>query len=203
MTYLLTAPVQFEETIKKSRFLTQVVPLNNSAEANEYIAALSTPNASHNCWAWKVGEEYRFNDDGEPGGTAGRPMLAAIEHHQFDQVLAVCTRWYGGIQLGTGGLARAYGNGVNQCLQDAPKKRYVEKARLQGHCPYSEIATLQARLADLKASIDSETFGAEGATFVVSVSVENIEACQRLLQELTSGAEQFMLLDETEGSTNA
>lgn len=198
MTYLLTAPVHFEETIKKSRFLTQVVPLSDSAQANELIATLSTANASHNCWAWKVGNDYRFNDDGEPGGTAGRPMLAAIEHHGFANVLAVCTRWYGGIQLGTGGLARAYGNGVNQCLQQAPKKRHVPRQRLRGHCPYSEIATLQARLAELEAVIESEAFDAEGATFIVAVPVQQVAACQHLLQQLTSGAAQFQLLDAAE-----
>lgn len=198
MIYLLTAPVQFEETIKKSRFLTQLVPLNNSALANDLIATLSTPNASHNCWAWKVGDEYRFNDDREPGGTAGRPMLAAIEHHAFDNVLAVCTRWYGGIQLGTGGLARAYGNGVNQCLQDAPKQRYVPHQRLRGHCPYSAISTLQARLAELGATIESENFDAHGATFVVSVPKQHVEACQLLLQQLTSGAEHFACIEDAE-----
>jgi len=198
VTYLLTAPVHFEETIKKSRFLTQVVPLNHSTLANELIIELSTPNASHNCWAWKVGDEYRFNDDGEPGGTAGRPMLAAIEHHGFNNVLAVCTRWYGGIQLGTGGLARAYGNGVNQCLQQAPKKRHVPRQRLRGHCPYSEIATLQARLAEFDAVIESETFDAAGATFIVAAPMQQVAACQHLLQQLTSGAAQFQVLETSD-----
>ena len=97
MSFRLIGPVQFEEDIKKSRFLTQVVPLENPGQVAELLAQLSTPNATHNCWAWKFGQQYRFSDDGEPGGTAGRPMLAAIEHHEFDQVLAVCTRWFGGI----------------------------------------------------------------------------------------------------------
>lgn len=193
MNYRLTEAVRFEETIKKSRFITQVIALHDSADAAEHINKLSTPNASHNCWAWKVGDEYRFSDDGEPGGTAGRPMLAAIENHNFDHILAVCTRWYGGINLGTGGLQRAYGNGVNQCLQNAPKKLYVPRQRLQGHCPYSEISILQTRLAELDVIIEQEKFDAQGATFTIAAPVDQIENCQNLLQQLTNGAETFEL----------
>lgn len=191
MIYLLNGPVEFEENIKKSRFLTQAVPVATAAEAMSKIEELSTPSATHNCWAWKIGEEYRFSDDGEPGGTAGRPMLAAIENQQFDQVLAVCTRWYGGIQLGTGGLARAYGSGVNHCLQDAPKTLYVPRQRLQGHCPYSEINHLKSRLAQFDTLFEDETFDEFGALFTIAVPVEHVEACQHILQQLTSGAAQF------------
>lgn len=194
MTYLLRAPVQFEETIKKSRFLTQVVPLASSAEAADKIAALSTHNASHNCWAWKVGDEYRFSDDGEPSGTAGRPMLAAIENHEFDKVLAVCTRWYGGIQLGTGGLARAYGNGVIQCLKAAPKERFVPRQRMVGHCPYSEVGQLQALLIDMDVVIENEDFNESGCTFTIASPLECVEACQDILQQITSGAYSFKKL---------
>lgn len=192
MNYRLTEAVQFEEIIKKSRFITQVIPLHDSADAAELITQLSTPNATHNCWAWKVGDEYRFSDDGEPGGTAGRPMLAAIENQSFDHVLAVCTRWYGGINLGTGGLQRAYGNGVNQCLQNAPKKLYVPRQRLQGHCPYSEISLLQSRLAELDVIIEQEDFDAQGATFTIAAPLDEIESCQNLLQQLTNGAATFI-----------
>ncbi len=192
MNYRLTEAVQFEEIIKKSRFITQAVPLHDSADAAELITQLSTPNASHNCWAWKVGDEYRFSDDGEPGGTAGKPMLTAIENQSFDHVLAVCTRWYGGINLGTGGLQRAYGNGVNQCLQNAPKKLYVPRQRLQGHCPYSEISLLQSRLAELDVIIEQEDFDAQGATFTIAAPLDEIESCQNLLQQLTNGAATFI-----------
>ena len=194
MTYRLTEAVQFEEIIKKSRFITQAVPLHDSADAAKLITQLSTPNATHNCWAWKVGDEYRFSDDGEPGGTAGRPMLAAIENQNFDHVLAVCTRWYGGINLGTGGLQRAYGNGVNQCLQNAPKKRHIPRQRLQGHCPYSEISLLQTRLAALDVIIEQEDFDAKGATFTIAAPIEQIKNCQKLLQQLSNGAETFSVV---------
>lgn len=194
MVYLLDGPVQFEEIIKKSRFLTFAVPVETAAEAMKKIDELSTPSATHNCWAWKVGDEYRFSDDGEPGGTAGRPMLAAIEHQQFDRVLVLCTRWYGGIPLGTGGLARAYGGGVNHCLHNAPKTLYVPRQRLQGHCPYSQISHLKARLAQFDTVFEDETFDEFGALFTIAVPIEHVEACQYLLQQLTSGAAEFVEL---------
>lgn len=194
MVYLLTEPVEFEETIKKSRFLTQVVVLASTSQATELMAKLFTHGASHNCWAWKVGDVSRFNDDGEPGGTAGRPMLAAIENHCFDQVLAVCTRWYGGIQLGTGGLARAYANGVNECLKNAAKELYIPRQRLQGHCPYSDVGQLQASFAAMNVLVEAQTFDESGCLFTLSVPVEQVAACQYLLQQLTSGQQRFVLL---------
>lgn len=194
MIYLLTEPAEFEETIKKSRFLTKVVTVTSAKEAAAAIASLVVAGASHNCWAWKVGDECRSSDDGEPSGTAGRPMLAAIENHSFDQVLAVCTRWYGGIQLGTGGLARAYCNGVIQCLQNAPKQLYIPRQRLQGHCPYSEIGQLQARLVEMEVLVEAEEFNESGCTFTLAAPLEQVDACQYLLQQLTSGEQYFKLL---------
>ena len=72
-----------------------------------FFAANSDPEATHNCWAYKIGQEYRFNDDGEPGGTAGRPILQAIEGQGMDRVAVLVVRWFGGVKLGAGGLVRA------------------------------------------------------------------------------------------------
>lgn len=126
MAFTLKAPCTYQEEIRKSRFLALAAPVSSAAEAQAFIQRASDPSASHNCWAWKVGNQYRSSDDGEPGGTAGRPMLAAIEGQGFDRVAVVVTRWYGGIQLGTGGLARAYGGStegasglLEQCRQQA------------------------------------------------------------------------------------
>lgn len=97
MPFTLAAPCEYREEIRKSRFIALAAPVTSAAEAQAFIAGASDPAASHNCWAWKVGTQYRFSDDGEPGGTAGRPMLAAIEGQDMDQVAVVVIRWYGGI----------------------------------------------------------------------------------------------------------
>jgi putative IMPACT (imprinted ancient) family translation regulator len=106
-------------------------------------------NATHNCWAWKIGDQYRSTDDGEPGGTAGRPILAAIDAQDCDQVVVLVIRWYGGIQLGTGGLARAYGGGANKCLQPAPKIELISRVPLSCACAFSELALVKLRVAEL------------------------------------------------------
>ncbi len=185
---IIKAPHSYQEEIRKSRFLAQAVFLASAEQAPELIAQLSTHNVSHNCWAWRCGDQYRFTDDGEPGGTAGRPILAAIENQQFDQVLIVVTRWYGGIQLGTGGLARAYGGCANQVLQTAMSEELVPRTLLTGHCPYTYLDVFKVRIAEAGAVINSEEFDAEGAVLNVAVPDNQVAALQNVLSEATRGA---------------
>ena len=95
--------------VKHSRFLAQAAPVATPDDALAFLREIAVPDATHNCWAYRIGGEYRSSDDGEPAGTAGRPILAAIDGQGFDRVMVVVTRWYGGIKLGAGGLVRAYG----------------------------------------------------------------------------------------------
>ena len=111
--------------VKHSRFLAQAAPVDSPDAALAFFAEVGDPAATHNCWAYRIGSEYRFNDDGEPGGTAGRPILAAIEGQGLDRVAVVVTRWYGGIKLGAGGLVRAYGGAAAECLRTAARQPLV------------------------------------------------------------------------------
>ena len=86
MPFTLSGFCEYREEIRKSRFITFAAPVSSPAEAQAFIEQHSDLNASHNCWAWKLGDQYRSTDDGEPGGTAGRPILAAIEAQDCDQV---------------------------------------------------------------------------------------------------------------------
>jgi len=113
---------QLQQEIRKSRFLAQAAPVDDDAAADTFIAEVSDRGATHNCWAWRLGNRYRFNDDGEPGGSAGRPILAAIDGQGLDHVVVVVTRWFGGIKLGVGGLVRAYGGCAAECLRTAPRR---------------------------------------------------------------------------------
>ncbi|EVT88371.1 thymidylate synthase [Pseudomonas aeruginosa VRFPA09] len=117
MPSTLQGLAEYREEIRKSRFHTIAAPVADEDEAQAFIAAHRDASAGHNCWAWKCGAQYRFSDDGEPGGSAGRPILAAIEGQDMDCVAVLVSRWFGGIKLGTGGLARAYGGGAAKCLQ--------------------------------------------------------------------------------------
>ncbi|NLJ62757.1 MAG: YigZ family protein, partial [Alcaligenaceae bacterium] len=117
MLYQLDDIYHYEEDIKKSRFLAIAAPVQSASDAMAFLEQHSVPDATHNCWAYKIGDEYRFNDDGEPGGTAGRPMLQAIEGQSCDRVVVLVIRWFGGVKLGTGGLVRAYGGVAASCLR--------------------------------------------------------------------------------------
>jgi thymidylate synthase len=187
MPFTLIGPCEWREDIRKSRFITLAAPINTPAEAQAFIEQNSDLNATHNCWAWKLGDQYRSTDDGEPGGTAGRPILAAIEAQDFDQVVVLVIRWYGGIQLGTGGLARAYGGGANKCLQQAERLPLIHRVAVSFDCSFSELAVVKVRLADIGALIQEESFTANGVELSVAVGPEYIDALQKQLADISRG----------------
>jgi len=127
-------PASFEETIKKSRFIGHAALVTSQAESLEFYESVMDPQATHNCWAWRINFQVRSSDDGEPSGTAGRPMLNVIERRQLENVMVVVTRYFGGIKLGVGGLVRAYSGTTAKCLDRAgiielfPMSEYTIKA---------------------------------------------------------------------------
>ncbi|MEN4921784.1 YigZ family protein [Achromobacter spanius] len=164
MTHTLTAPCSYQEDIKKSRFAAYAAPVATVDDAMRFFAERGDPEATHNCWAYRIGQEYRFNDDGEPGGTAGRPILQAIEGQDMDRVAVLVVRWYGGIKLGAGGLVRAYGGCAANCLRLAERTEIVDLATVRCNCGFAELALLKSRLAQAGAAIQQEDFNEEGVT---------------------------------------
>jgi thymidylate synthase len=187
MPFTLVGPCEFREEIRKSRFITLAAPISSAADAQAFIEQNSNLTATHNCWAWKLADQYRSNDDGEPGGTAGRPILAAIEAQEFDQVVVLVIRWYGGIQLGTGGLARAYGGGANKCLQQAERLPLITRVPLSLSCSFSELALVKLRVAELNGLVQNEDFTANGVELLIAVGPEQIEVLQKQLADLSRG----------------
>ncbi|MBX8496064.1 YigZ family protein [Pseudomonas cichorii] len=187
MPFTLTGPCEYREEIRKSRFITLAAPIASPVEAQAFIEQNSDLNATHNCWAWKLGAQYRSSDDGEPGGTAGRPILAAIEAQEFDQVVVLVIRWYGGIQLGTGGLARAYGGGANKCLQQAERLPLINREQFNLECSFSELALVKVRLAECNGLIEAEHFTANGVEMSIAIGPEHLTSLQRQLADLSRG----------------
>ncbi|XP_034689921.1 IMPACT family member YvyE isoform X2 [Vitis riparia] len=142
--------VTFKQEIKKSKFIAIAGHIPDQQYANSFLSQVKDPKATHNCWAYKVGDQYRSTDDGEPSGTAGKPIQAAIEASGLDRVMVVVIRHFGGIELGTGGLVRAYGRTAAECLKNAPT--CFVKSKLQSF-----------KVEDIKQ--DYET-GKEGTTMV-------------------------------------
>lgn len=186
--YTLDQTEHFEQEIRKSRFLAVACPVETEAEAKVLIAEVSDLSANHNCWAWRIGQAYRFSDDGEPSGTAGKPILQAIDGQALDRTLVVVTRWFGGILLGSGGLMRAYGGTAALCLRAAPKTEYVERAALSVSLGFSDLALVKARLAALPGLVmDDEVFHDSGARLFFRIPSEWAEETLRLIVDLTSG----------------
>lgn len=187
VSYALSAPASYEEDIKKSRFLALASTAQTPEEALAFIAVHSIVDATHNCWAYRIGAEYRFNDDGEPGGTAGRPILQAIEGQQCDRVVVLVIRWFGGVKLGTGGLMRAYGGAAAQCLRLAAKTEIVDEAQVNCACDFAEMAILRARLSGFDARVLDEQFTETGVRWALAVPRTQVAALQALHTNLTRG----------------
>ena len=187
MPYTLAIPTQLTEEIKKSRFIVNAAPVTSAEQAAQFIDSISDPNATHNCWAWKIGQQYRFNDDGEPTSTAGRPILSAIEGQYCDQVVVVVTRYFGGIKLGTGGLIRAYGGSASHCLQQATLIELIARITLQFHCYYNEWPIIENRLKELDAIIENQEFDAEGVKVSVAITKVNSVILQKNISDITRG----------------
>ena len=187
MPFTLAGLCEYREEIRKSRFITLAAPITSAAQAQAFIEQHSDLNASHNCWAWKLADQYRSSDDGEPGGTAGRPILAAIEAQDCDQVAVLVIRWYGGIQLGTGGLARAYGGGANKCLQSAERIELIKRVPVHCACAFSELALVKLRVAELGGLVVAENFTANGVELQLALGEAHLDTLQNQLADLSRG----------------
>jgi len=185
--FTLAAPAGHEEIIRKSRFVARAQGVNSAADAMAFIAQVSDPAANHNCWAYRLGNEYRFSDDGEPGGTAGRPILQAIEGQACDRVAVVVTRWFGGVKLGTGGLVRAYGGCAAQCLRMADKTELVAYRYARISCTFAEMPVFRARLAELGVHIEDESFTTEGVDWQLAAPRDAAPRAGQLLADLSRG----------------
>jgi len=156
VVFTLQGPVHAELLIKKSRFIACVQPVEGRVQAREIIAALRDghPGAAHVCWALMAGGQSAANDDGEPGGTAGRPMLEVLRHHQLEGVLATVVRYFGGVKLGAGGLVRAYTDAVAQALLGAALVPRVARRALHCVLPYDCEGMARRELAAAQAQIE-------------------------------------------------
>ncbi len=187
--HTLVARANLLQEIRKSRFLANAAPVDDPDQALAFLAEIGDALATHNCWAYRIGQQYRFSDDGEPGGTAGRPILQAIEGQGVDRVIVVVTRWYGGTKLGAGGLARAYGGCAAECLRLADKTPLIETVNLDIHCEFAELPILTARLSEFAAEKMGEAFDASGVDLQLRLPREQIDAFSDFLRDLTRGRE--------------
>ena len=182
-----------EEEIQRSRFITTLAPAGSVEEAQAAIDAVRRefPDATHHCWAYVVGppgssDRVGMSDDGEPHGTAGRPMLKVLSHGGVGDVVAVVTRYYGGTKLGKGGLVRAYGGGVQQALASLAVVEKIAYRRVKLFLDYGHVAACRRLAEALQVCFLHETYAVDVA-FELAVPVDAAEAFETRLRQLSNG----------------
>jgi uncharacterized YigZ family protein len=194
----LAAPCSHAVEIRKSRFLAQAAPANSPEAAMAFVDSLRGHGGGHHCWAYRIGDACRFNDDGEPSSSAGKPILAAIDGQGFDHVVVVVTRWFGGIKLGIGGLVRAYGGTAAQCLQQAPRQPIVHLTHMALQCDFAAWSLLQGRIRERHIAIESTTYGALAVEAILAVPSGQEPALARLVADATQGRGRLAVLPEND-----
>ncbi|MGJ7502459.1 IMPACT family protein [Variovorax sp. ZT5P49] len=188
MSFTLAQPVHSELLIKKSRFIGCVQPVADRAAALAVVASLRAehPAAAHVCWALMAGGQSAANDDGEPGGTAGRPMLEVLRHQQVEGALATVVRYFGGVKLGAGGLVRAYTDAVAQALLSAELVPLVRQRSLGCSVPYALEGLVRRELAAAGAVLDDVQHG-DDVAFAFSLPEPDADAFIARLDDAAQG----------------
>jgi uncharacterized YigZ family protein len=195
MAFTIASQITFEEEIKKSRFQAIAAPIENEQQVKEFLEYNKDISTTHQCWAWKIGHNVRFNDDGEPSGTAGRPILATIEGNDLTNIIVMVNRWYGGIKLGTGGLVRAYGGCAGQCLLLAERIELIAKKTIHFSCHFSEWAIFQYELTQQQIEYQ-ETYTVTGVDIEARLQIHQIEPLALKLRDVTRGREELKIEEE-------
>jgi uncharacterized YigZ family protein len=172
---------------KGSRFLAVVGPAADEAAAKAILGELARqyPDATHHCWAWRLGlpARERGADAGEPAGTAGVPILQVLRGAGLSDVLAVVVRWFGGTKLGKGGLARAYAAAAREAVQGLAVVARVPAVRLAVEVPYERVGAVKRLIRPPEVELESEEYGA-AARLALVVHEERLEALREALAEL-------------------
>ncbi|PID46874.1 MAG: hypothetical protein CSB47_01970 [Proteobacteria bacterium] len=190
---------EFEiEPIKNSRFIAHASPASSDADAMSFVERIRQhyPDARHHCWAYQLREpeRVRFSDDGEPGGSAGKPMLSPLQGREIFDIVVVVVRYFGGTKLGVGGLMRAYGGAVAQLLDRAELKTVTPTLPLWLSYDYADTAAVEAALASLQL-VPADTRYGEAVDVCLQVPDAEVLALYRTLQTQAGGRIRLTLPD--------
>lgn len=191
---------QEETDIKKSLFIATLIPVHTEQEGEEELGKWKKKykDATHNCWAYRIGTgqtKEKSSDDGEPQGTAGHPMLHVLQQRNMTNILAIVTRYFGGIKLGAGGLTRAYGGAVAEAIRHAPIVRYTPHVRLAVTLSYSHVGAFEHYIKDTDIRMIDRTFEGD-VTMTLLCLPENKETHKKFFRDLTLGKATWERLGE-------
>lgn len=191
-TYTLPAALEAELEIRKSRFIAYAIPVADRDAAMVELRRLreTHPAATHVCWALLAGGQSGMSDDGEPSGTAGRPILEVLRHHDLDGVLAAVVRYYGGVKLGAGGLVRAYTDAIASALQDAPRVERIAFAQLTVEIGYPDEARVRRWIEQQHYALENSAY-AMNVRLVMRMPANALDSARDALRDLTQGRALF------------
>lgn len=181
----LATPARHELVVKHSRFVADAEPVESVDDAMSVLAEARRTDATHHCWAYRIGDAYRSSDDGEPAGTAGRPILAAIDGQAFDRIVVVVTRWYGGINLGAGGLVRAYGGCAAECLRTASRRELVAMRMVEVSFGFEDTGAVRGVLEGFDARTEAQGFDARGTRMRLQLPADCVDTLKTRLRDAT------------------
>ena len=188
-------PVTYREEIKKSTFIVHLAHTPDIDSAKRFIADINEqyPDARHNCWAHVAGAPggshvYGFSDDGEPNGTAGKPMLNVLQGSGLGEITAVTTRYFGGIKLGTGGLVRAYGGTLNNALLELETSLKIPSVELEGNSDYAVQGAIEQLLNTQYSTLDIAKNYAEQVHWCITIDERQAHSAIKDIFDLTHGA---------------
>ncbi len=172
--YSVAKDIKKELKIKRSTFIAYLHYVKTMQEAKEFISQVAAEHktANHNCWAYIVGEKgetFHSSDAGEPSGTAGQPMLNALKKHKMTNIVAVVTRYFGGVKLGIRGLIEAYGKTVEAAIELSPLKKLVKLISYKISCGYNIAEQLKYKIEKLSAEIVNVDYVAD---VTISITIE-------------------------------
>lgn len=183
-----------EETIQRSRFITTLSHAPGPTDARDFVKRIRDefPDATHNCWAFAAGppgstSHVGLSDDGEPHNTAGKPMLHTLLHSGIGEIVAVCTRYYGGVKLGTGGLSRAYSSGVKLALDALPTEPKIDRIAVEIVIGYENVTDLHRIMTEMEVLLEAEEYG-ERVEFRGAVPVEAFDSFSAAVADATGGS---------------
>lgn len=186
-----------DEEIKRSRFVTTVARVASVAEAQAFVQSIRQADAyaTHHCWAYAIGPpgstaQVGMSDDGEPHGTAGRPMLNVLLHSGVGDVGVVVTRYYGGTKLGTGGLVRAYSGGVQHALDTMSRSERIEYVHLTVRVEYAKVTAIEQLCPSFEAEIEARRFDVDVA-FDLRLPDTREDGFRQAVMDLTRGQARF------------
>ncbi|MFL1695380.1 YigZ family protein [Weissella kandleri] len=202
-SYITIAPdtFTFEQVLKKSRFIVDLKRVSSEDEARDFIALIKKlhPKANHHVWAYTLGptmEVQRASDDGEPSGTAAGPMLEVIKNNELHDIVAVQTRYFGGIKLGAGGLIRAYAGSLVQAVEAAQRVERIEQLLVSIQVDYAQLESLQYWLTE-NAYVTHDISYAEQVTLQVAVDQSAFDQFEQDILDQTKGRAQLNKLAPT------